>query len=62
MNIGENYNPALGFVPRDGVRISSGGIEISPRPEFWNIRRMSFEIAYTDYYSTGTREPGRRRK
>jgi hypothetical protein len=48
--IGENYNPALGFVPRDGVRISSGGIEFSPRPEFLNIRRMSFEIEYTDYY------------
>ena len=50
INIGENYNPALGFVPRDGVRISSGGIEVSPRPEFWNIRRMSFEIEYSDYY------------
>ncbi len=50
INIGENYNPALGFVPRDGVRISSGGIEVSPRPEFWNIRRMSFEVEYSDYY------------
>jgi hypothetical protein len=50
INIGENYNPALGFVPRDGVRISSGGVELSPRPEFWNIRRMSFEVEYTDYY------------
>jgi hypothetical protein len=50
INIGENYNPALGFVPRDGVRISSGSVEISPRPEFWNIRRMSFELSYTDYF------------
>ncbi len=48
--IGENFNPALGFVPRDGVRISSGSIEFSPRPEVWNIRRMSFEIQYSDYY------------
>lgn len=50
INIGENYNPALGFVPRDGVRISSGSFEVSPRPDFWNIRRMSFELEYTDYY------------
>lgn len=52
MNIGENYYPALGFVPRTGVRISSFNGEIAPRPEFWNIRRMSFEFSYTDYYST----------
>jgi hypothetical protein len=52
MNIGENYYPALGFVPRTGVRISSINGEIAPRPEFWNIRRMSFEFSYTDYYST----------
>lgn len=50
INIGENYNPALGFVPRDGVRISSVGIEVSPRPEFWNIRQMAFEFRYKDYY------------
>jgi hypothetical protein len=52
MNIGENYNPALGFVPRTGVRISSVSGEISPRPELWNIRQMSFEFSYNDYYST----------
>jgi hypothetical protein len=52
MNIGENYNPALGFVPRTGVRISSVSGEIAPRPEFWNIRQMSFEFSYKDYYST----------
>jgi hypothetical protein len=52
MNIGENYNPALGFVPRTGVRISSFEGEIAPRPEFWNIRKMTFEFSYKDYYST----------
>jgi hypothetical protein len=52
MNIGQNYNPALGFVPRTGVRISSVSGEVSPRPEFWNIRQMAFEFQYTDYYST----------
>jgi hypothetical protein len=52
LNIGENYYPAMGFVPRTGVRISSFTAEIAPRPEIWNIRRMSFEFSYTDYYST----------
>jgi hypothetical protein len=52
MNIGQNYYPALGFVPRTGVRISAINGEIAPRPEFWNIRRMSFEFSYSDYYST----------
>jgi hypothetical protein len=50
MKIGENYNPTLGFVPRPGVRISSFSSEVSPRPNFWNIRRMTFEFGYDDYY------------
>jgi hypothetical protein len=50
-NIGENYNPALGFVPRQGVRISSLSTELSPRPRFWNLRQMSFEFGYSDYYN-----------
>jgi hypothetical protein len=52
MNIGENYSPALGFVPRTGVRISSAIAEFGPRPEFWGIRQMSFEFSYQDYYNT----------
>jgi hypothetical protein len=51
LKIGENYNPALGFVPRRGVRISSLSAEVSPRPRFWNIRQMSFEFEYSDYYN-----------
>jgi len=51
MKIGENYNPALGFVPRPGVRISALEAELSPRPKFWDIRQMSFELEYSDYYS-----------
>ncbi len=51
LQIGENYNPALGFVPRRGVRISSLNAEYKPRPEFWNIRQMSFELEYSDYYN-----------
>ncbi len=50
IKIEENYNPALGFVPRDGVRISSFNTEVSPRPDFWNIRQMTFEFSYEDYY------------
>jgi hypothetical protein len=50
MKIGENYNPALGFLPRPGVRISSFNTQISPRAEFWNIRRIPFFFAYDDYY------------
>src|SRR5512145_3347466 len=52
MNIGENYNPELGFVPRKGVRISSFQGELSPRPKMLNIRQMAFEFSYKDYYST----------
>lgn len=51
VNIGENYNPALGFVPRTGVRISSVTAEVSPRPEAWGIRQLAFEVNYNDYYS-----------
>jgi hypothetical protein len=52
VNIGENYIPALGFVPRNGVRISSFNSELSPRPGFWGIRQKSFKLSYTDYFST----------
>jgi hypothetical protein len=50
MKIGENYNPTLGFLPRQGVRISSLNAQLSPRPEFWNIRRIPFFFSYDDYY------------
>jgi hypothetical protein len=50
LKIGENYNAALGFLPRSGVRISSVNAEFSPRPGFWNVRQMAFEFGYDDYY------------
>jgi hypothetical protein len=50
LKIEQNYNPALGFVPRTGVRISSAGAEFNPRPNFWNLRKMPFEFGYDDYY------------
>lgn len=49
--IGENYNPALGFVPRTGIRVSSVTAEVSPRPKFRGIRQMGFEVSYKDYYN-----------
>lgn len=51
-DIGENYKPALGFVRRQGVRVSSGMATLSPRPDVWNIRQMSFTFYYSGYYST----------
>jgi len=50
LKIEENYNPALGFVPRDGVRIRSFTGQVGPRPKFLNIRQMFFEFDYEDYY------------
>ncbi len=51
IKIGENYNPALGFVPRSGIRLSSVTAEVSPRPKFQGIRQMGFEFSYKDYYN-----------
>ncbi len=42
--IGSNFKPALGFVPRTGIRKARGGVEFGPRPERWGIRRLSFEF------------------
>ncbi|MBN2242435.1 MAG: carbohydrate binding family 9 domain-containing protein [Acidobacteria bacterium] len=50
MKIEQNYNAALGFTPRTGVRISSVYAEIAPRPHFWDIRQMNFEFGYDDYF------------
>ncbi len=50
LKIEENYDASLGFVPRSGVRISSVNAEVSPRPKFGNIRQISFEFGYEDYF------------
>jgi len=49
--IQENFNPALGFVPRTGVRITTGRFEYGPRPKFWGLRQASFGISYQDYHN-----------
>jgi hypothetical protein len=42
--IGDNFRPALGFVPRRGMRKASGGAEFRPRPGKWGIRQLSFGL------------------
>lgn len=49
--IGENYNPELGFVLRHGVRKTSFSGGLNPRPERWGIRRMQFETEVEQYYN-----------
>jgi len=41
--IGENFRPALGFVPRTGVRRISPGISFNPRPGRWGVRKFEIE-------------------
>jgi hypothetical protein len=42
--IGENFRPALGFVPRQGIRRISPGIEFKPRPGRLGIRQLFFQV------------------
>ena len=41
--IGENFQPALGFVPRTGIRKTDLSLAFQPRPERWGIRQFFFE-------------------
>jgi len=41
--IGENFHPALGFVPRAGVRKANGRASFQPRPNNSFIRQLFFE-------------------
>jgi hypothetical protein len=51
-DIGENYNPALGYVRRRGVRISTAVVSLNPRPDVRKIRQMNFLVYYSNYYNT----------
>ena len=42
--IGENFRPALGFVPRAGIRKTDVSIAFQPRPDRCGIRQMFFEL------------------
>jgi len=41
-----DYNPEVGFLPRNGIRTSKWHIERSPRPDFWGIRVLSPMVNY----------------
>lgn len=43
--IGENFRPALGFVPRTGMRKIEGSLMFGERPEKWGIRRIGFGVS-----------------
>jgi hypothetical protein len=48
--IGENFRPALGFVPRTDVRKLSISAEFDPRPkDFLNVRQMFHEFFFTRF-------------
>jgi hypothetical protein len=40
--IGDNFNPALGFVPRTGIRKTNAMFMFRPRPEKAGIRQITF--------------------
>ena len=42
--IGDTFQPALGFAPRVGIRTSAARIAFQPRPARWGIRQFFFEL------------------
>ena len=42
--IGDQFEPALGFVPRVGIRKTTLGVEYKPRPHGMGIRQFFFEF------------------
>jgi Carbohydrate family 9 binding domain-like/Domain of unknown function (DUF5916) len=44
--IGEDFDAALGFVPRTGIRKYEGEIQFAPRPHTW-IRQWEFQVGST---------------
>jgi hypothetical protein len=42
--IGDQFRPALGFVPRTGIRTTDVSLAFQPRPERWGIRQFFFEV------------------
>jgi Domain of unknown function (DUF5916) len=45
--IGEGFDPAMGFVPRTGIRSTDLYIAFQPRPGRWGIRQFFFEVEPT---------------
>jgi len=44
MEIQDDFNPALGFVPRAGIRRYDGGVEYQPRPGWDGVRQLEFSF------------------
>jgi hypothetical protein len=42
--VGDYFNPALGFVPRQGIRRLSPGAAFKPRPGRFGIRQFEFQV------------------
>jgi hypothetical protein len=42
--IGDRFQPALGFVPRVGIRTTHARLAFQPRPKKWGIRQLFFEF------------------
>jgi hypothetical protein len=45
--IGDGFNPAMGFVPRTGIRSTDSYAAFQPRPQRWGIRQFFFELEPT---------------
>ncbi len=59
-SLGEGVHPALGFLPRPGVKFLSFGASIQPRPRKFGIRQMFFENYFTFYWTPDWRLETRR--
>ena len=42
--IGDDFNPALGFVPRTGIRKANAGVMFRPRPQKGGIRQFTTHV------------------
>ena len=50
-HLGENYNPALGYIRRNGVRKNSLRASVNPRPEAWHVRQVGIGVDFTRYFN-----------
>jgi len=50
LEIQENFDPEMGFVPRRGIRKPRVGIYVTPSPESGPIRRWNPHVTFTRYY------------
>jgi hypothetical protein len=47
--IQDNFDPGIGFVQRDNVRLLRFGGSFDPRPAFWNLQQMFHDVFYTRF-------------